>query len=137
MSHQRLIFYCFLEVVIMKIALPYDRGRIDQHFGHCQYFEIYTTDGDKILGKMVVPTKGSGHEHITSFLHKMKVDVVIVGHMGKPAILALNGYNIRSYMGLSGSTEGAVARLLEGELEYFNTRNLDLSQMEDHCDHEH
>lgn len=119
----------------MKIALPYERGRIGGHLGHAAYFEIYTTNGDEILGKMLVPTKGSGHEYITSFLHKLHVDVLICERMGKPAILALNEYHIKSYMGVSGSTEGAVARLLEGELENFNTRNIDLSLMDDGCNH--
>lgn len=117
----------------MKIAIPYERGRIGGHFGQAQYFEVFTTDGDNILGRMVIPTKGHGHEYMTSFLNKLKVDVVITLKMGKPAILALNEYHIKSYMGVSGSTEGAVARLLEGELENFNTRNLDLSLMEDSC----
>ena len=48
-----LIFLINKEVLYMKIAVPYDRGRIDPHFGHCQNMLIFDTDDEKILGKMM------------------------------------------------------------------------------------
>ncbi len=119
---------------IMKIAVPYDRGRIDPHFGHCQVMVIFDTDDEKILGKMTIPCQGSGHQYMTGLLRKLKAEVVLAGNMGKPALMALREANIRVYMGLSGSPENAVIAFLEGSLESFNTARLDLSQMEDHCD---
>ena len=117
----------------MKIAVPYDRGKIDPHFGHSQYFEIYNVENKEIIGKMNIPSKGSGHEHTIGLVKRMKVNVVVAGHMGKKAILGLREANIQVYMGLSGSSEDAVLRYLDGELENFNTKNVDLSLMEDEC----
>ena len=118
----------------MKIAIPYDRGKINPHFGHSQYFEIYTVDEDRILGKMNIPSAGSGHTYMVSFMKKLKVDIVIAGHMGKPALLGLREAGIKVYMGLNCSAEDAVLKFLDVELEGFNTKDLDLSLMEDECD---
>ena len=118
----------------MKIAIPYDRGRIDPHFGHCASMLIYNTDDEKILGKMTIPCQGSGHAYMSSLLKKLKVEVVLAGHMGKHAIVALREAGIRSYMGLTGGPDNAVVAFLEGSLENFNTARIDLSQLDDECD---
>ena len=118
----------------MKIAIPYDRGRIDPHFGHCASMLVFDTDDEKILGKMTFPCQGSGHQYMSSVLKKLKVEVVLAGHMGKHAILALREGNIRAYVGLSGSPENAVIAFLEGSLENFNTAKIDLDAMDDECD---
>jgi predicted Fe-Mo cluster-binding NifX family protein len=39
----------------VRIAVPYDRGRIDPHFGHCASMVVFDTDDEKILGKMTIP----------------------------------------------------------------------------------
>lgn len=31
----------------MKIALPSRHNNIDDHFGHCEYFTVYTVDTSK------------------------------------------------------------------------------------------
>ena len=118
----------------MKIAVPYDRGKINPHFGHSPYFMIYTVENEEIRGKMNIPTSGSGHTYMVNLMKKLKVEVVIAGHMGKPALMGLMESGIRVYMGLNGSTEDAVLKFIDGELEGFNTKNLDLSLMEDECD---
>ena len=83
---------------------------------------------------MTIPCQGSGHVYMTGLVRKLKAEVVLAGHMGKPALTTLREANVRVYMGLSGSPENAVIALLEGSLESFNTARLDLSQMDDHCD---
>lgn len=117
----------------MKIAVPYDRGKIEPHFGHSLYFEIYNVENNEVVGKMNLPSKGSGHEYMIGLMKKMKVNVVIAGHMGKKAILGLKDAGIEVYMGLSGSVDDVIYRFMEGELESFNTKNIDLSLLEDSC----
>ena len=31
----------------MKIALPSYQNQIDEHFGHCEHFTVFTIDGQK------------------------------------------------------------------------------------------
>jgi predicted Fe-Mo cluster-binding NifX family protein len=31
----------------MKIALPSHQNQIDEHFGHCEYFTVFTIDDQK------------------------------------------------------------------------------------------
>lgn len=35
----------------MKIALPTKDGMIDGHFGHCEYFTVYTVEDNIITGE--------------------------------------------------------------------------------------
>jgi RNA recognition motif-containing protein len=32
----------------MKIALPSNQNQIDEHFGHCEYFTVFTVDDQKL-----------------------------------------------------------------------------------------
>ena len=121
----------------MKIAVPYDRGRINEHFGHCQYIEIHTAEEGKIIGKMVLPVSGSGHVFMCSLMKRLGVNVVLAGRMGKPAMVGLKDLGIDTYIGLSGSTENAVCAYLDGDLKSFSINNIDLSQMEDDCSCHH
>ena len=118
----------------MKIAIPYDRGKIFDHFGHAAYFEIVNVDDGKVIGKMNVPTSGSGHEYMVSFLKRLKVNVVISSHMGKKAIMSFLENNIEVYIGLSGGVDDVVSRYLEGTLDGFNVSNLNLDLLDDQCD---
>ena len=39
----------------MKIALPSFENQIDNHFGHCAYYTVFTIDADKnIIGEETV-----------------------------------------------------------------------------------
>jgi predicted Fe-Mo cluster-binding NifX family protein len=36
----------------MKIALPSRMNQIDEHFGHCEHFTVFTIDGQKKITAM-------------------------------------------------------------------------------------
>ena len=117
----------------MKIAIPYDRGKIFDHFGHAPYFEIITIEDSKVVGKMNVPTSGSGHDYMVSFLKRLHVNVILSSHMGKKAILSFLDNKMEVYIGLNGGVDDLVSRYLDGELAGFNVSNLNLDLLEDSC----
>lgn len=45
----------------MKIAVTYENGQVFQHFGHTEYFKVYSVEDGQITDMQVVPTNGSGH----------------------------------------------------------------------------
>lgn len=102
----------------MKIALPARDGRIDDHFGHCDYFCVVTVDGDKIMEKQRVdPPAGCGcKSNIVATLAEMGVTVMLAGNMGQGAVNILGNHGIKVYRGCSGELMGAVEQWLAGNV---------------------
>ena len=115
----------------MKIAVTYENGQIFQHFGHTEWFKIYTVENEKIIRNEVVDTNGSGHGALAKLLSALGVDALICGDIGGGAQMALAEAGIKLYGGVSGSCDAAVEALLMNSLGYNpNVRC-------DHHDHEH
>lgn len=114
----------------MKIAVPYEDGKVYQHFGHSEKFKIYTVENGNVSGE-VVDTDGTGHGALAGFLKARGVDVLICGGIGGGAIAALGSAGIRVFGGVEGETDAVVEAFLKGDLSY--DPNVKCSQHE----HEH
>lgn len=101
-----------------KIALPVRNGRIDGHFGHCEYFEVYTTDGERIVSRERVDSpEGCGCKSgIASTLRQMGVDTMLAGNMGAGAVNVLRSNGIETVRGCAGETAAVVADFIAGRL---------------------
>jgi len=102
----------------MKIAVTYENGQIFQHFGHTEWFKIYTVENEKIIRNEVVDTNGSGHGALAKLLSALGVDALICGDIGGGAQMALAEAGIKLYGGVSGSCDAAVEALLSGTLGF-------------------
>lgn len=114
----------------MKIAVPYEDGKVYQHFGHSEKFKIYTVESGNVSGE-VVDTDGTGHGALAGFLKARGVDVLICGGIGGGAIAALGSAGIRVFGGVEGETDAVVKAFLKGDLSY--DPNVKCS----HHEHEH
>ncbi|MDX1779216.1 MAG: NifB/NifX family molybdenum-iron cluster-binding protein, partial [Thermodesulfobacteriota bacterium] len=88
----------------MKIALPSRDGKFDGHFGHCDYFTVFSVDtNNKIISEeRVDPPAGCGcKSNIVSILSEMGVSVMLAKNMGKGAVAVLNSQGIKVYRGCS------------------------------------
>ncbi|MBR4014697.1 MAG: NifB/NifX family molybdenum-iron cluster-binding protein [Anaerotignum sp.] len=101
-----------------KIAVPYEKGEIYQHFGHTEAFQFYTVEDGKVLDTKLVPTNGSGHGLLADFLLLNGASVVICGGIGGGAKTALAEKGIALRGGVSGNADERVAEYLNGTLEY-------------------
>ena len=102
----------------MKIAVTYENGQIFQHFGHTEFFKIYTVENNMITNEEIIPTLGSGHGALAGFLKMNSVDTLICGGIGGGAINALNQVGIKLFGGVQGSADSAVLAMLSGNLSY-------------------
>jgi predicted Fe-Mo cluster-binding NifX family protein len=104
----------------MKIALPSNQNNIDSHFGHCEYFTIYTVDKTKkeILNcETIKSPAGCGcKSNIASTLSQLGVKVMIAGNMGEGAVNVLNNSGIDVLRGCSGDVKTAVLKWLDNSL---------------------
>ena len=117
----------------MKIAVAYepDEGLIFQHFGHTEFFKVYTVENGGIVSDETVSAAGAGHEALAGYLKGLGVGALICGGIGGGAVNALRAAGIEIYGGIVGLPDAAVEALLRGIL----ARNSDANC--DHHDHEH
>jgi len=119
------------EINIMKIAVTFENGNVFQHFGHTEYFKIYTVTDGAVTSSEIRSTNGSGHSALAKYLSDYGVETLICGGIGGCAITALSEAGIKVCGGVSGSADDAVAALLAKTLVYASTANCN------HHDHDH
>ncbi len=104
----------------MKIALPSRNNNIDDHFGHCEYFTVFTVDSqNKELtdSEIVNSPVGCGcKSNIASTLADKGVKVMLAGNMGDGAVRVLNNSGIDVFRGCSGDVKAVALKWLEGSL---------------------
>ncbi len=103
----------------MKIALPTRGGQIDDHFGHCESYMVFTVDGDrKIVGMEKVDSpEGCGcKSNIAPQLSAMGVTVMLAGNMGQGAVNVLSRNGISVVRGCSGEVRAVAEAYLAGTL---------------------
>jgi len=101
----------------MKIAVASDSGKVTEHFGHCQGFIIYDTDGKDIISRKNIPFPGHRPGFLPNFLNDQGVNVVISGGMGGGAIQIFDEKGIEVITGARGSADEAVHKYLRGSLK--------------------
>ena len=103
----------------MKIALPTRQNIIDSHFGHCEYFTVFTIDDNKkiINQETISSPAGCGcKSNIAQTLAEMGVKVMLAGNMGDGAVRVLNNSGIEVVRGCSGDVKTVALKWLDGSL---------------------
>ncbi len=102
----------------MKIALPSRQNVIDSHFGHCEYFTVFTIDDNKIINQDTISSPaGCGcKSNIAQTLSEMGVKVMLAGNMGDGAVRVLNNSGIEVVRGCSGDVKTVALKWLDGSL---------------------
>lgn len=104
----------------MKIAIPTRGSQIDDHFGHCQAYTVFTVDvNNKIEKSEIVPSpQGCGcKSNIASIFKDMGVTIMLAGNMGNGALNILNNHGIKVYRGCSGEVSQITESYLNGKID--------------------
>ena len=103
----------------MKIAIPTQGNSVDDHFGHCEKYTIFTTDENKtIIHTETLPSpQGCGcKSNIAGILKQLGVSVLLAGNMGDGALNNLRMHGIDVYRGNSGDTRQVAESFLNGKI---------------------
>jgi predicted Fe-Mo cluster-binding NifX family protein len=104
----------------MKIALPSNKSTIDSHFGHCEYFTVFTVDErKKIVAEQIVDSPaGCGcKSNIAGTLSQLGVTTMLAGNMGDGAINVLSHHGIAVVRGCEGNVRDVAERWLQGQID--------------------
>lgn len=101
-----------------KIAVPTREGYIDDHFGHCDHYTIYTINDKQIVDKSTLPSpQGCGCKSgIATELAAIGVTVMLAGNMGEGAKNKLSASGIAVIRGCRGSIDTVVTEYLCGKI---------------------
>ncbi|HUN56462.1 MAG TPA: NifB/NifX family molybdenum-iron cluster-binding protein [Smithella sp.] len=103
----------------MKIALPSYNNQIDEHFGHCEYFTVFTIDEQKKISaeeKVASPAGCGCKSNIAQVLAEKGVKLMLAGSMGQGAVNVLNNHGIDVLRGCSGEVKKVAESWLKGNL---------------------
>ncbi|GAB4402182.1 MAG: NifB/NifX family molybdenum-iron cluster-binding protein [Bacteroidales bacterium] len=103
-----------------KIAVPLRSDmNIDDHFGHCEMYGIFTVSEDNKIVKFdtLDSTQGCGCKSgIAGDLADAGVTMMLAGGIGSGAINVLNHYGIEVIRGCSGNAKQVVEDYLSGNI---------------------
>ena len=89
----------------MKIAIPTRGTTVDDHFGHCEFYTLFTVNEAKeIVDEETLPSpQGCGcKSNIASVLKEKGVTVMLAGSMGDGALNVLSNQGIQVLRGCKG-----------------------------------
>lgn len=116
---------------MIKLAVPTCAGEVDEHFGLCESFTIYSINADKaVVGqeRFNPPPANGCKSALIPTLAEMGVTVLIAGSMGEGAVLRLGEAGIQVFRGAKGDVAEAVQSWLDGTLtdsQEFCTSHMD------------
>ncbi len=103
---------------MLKIAVPSRDGVVDAHFGHCEYFTVFTINDGVIAAeeRMDSPESCGCMSGIGPILADAGVSLMLAGNMGQGAVNVLAAHGIEAVRGASGPVRGVVEGYLSGKL---------------------
>ena len=104
----------------MKIALPSRQNQVDEHFGHCEYFTVFTIDDKNTITSQEIISSPAGcgcRSNIAVILKETGVKMMLAGNMGEGAVNVLNSVGINVLRGCSGDVRQVALAWLAGSLK--------------------
>lgn len=103
----------------MKIAVPTTGNVVNDHFGQCEEYTIFSIDNNKkIINIEMLPSpQGCGcKSNIASILKQKGVSAMLAGNMGSGAMNVLSNNGIEVYRGCSGNVHQVTEAFLQGKI---------------------
>jgi len=101
----------------LKIAISTDGNSVSAHFGRCPSFTILEVEDKEAVNRKTINNPGHHPGYLPQFLHNEGVNVIIAGGMGMNALNLFNQVKIDVIVGISGSIDDVINKIVAGELE--------------------
>ena len=101
----------------MIVAISTDSGRVSAHFGRAPEFTFITIEDNKVVKKEIVPNPGHTVGSIPQLVNQHGAKYMIAGGMGRRAEAFFNQYGIEVIVGVQGSIDEVIKKIIDGTLE--------------------
>ena len=109
-----------------KIAIPVTNGMLDEHFGHCAQFKLYTVINNQVADETTIDAPPHQPGLLPPWLSQQGVTDVLAGGMGQRAIQLFNQNNVNVFV---GAPMASANEIVQG----FLSKSLSFSA--NYCDH--
>ncbi|MHA1729353.1 MAG: NifB/NifX family molybdenum-iron cluster-binding protein [Promethearchaeota archaeon] len=104
--------------MVKKCAISTDGNNVSAHFGRCPSYTIFdVSEVGKITNRKEIPNPGHSTGFIPKYLNDLAIDVIIAGGMGRRAIDLFQEFNIEPIVGIIGSIDETINKIINGSLE--------------------
>ena len=103
----------------MKIAIPTRDHQVDDHFGHCAYYTVFTLDDDKHIcaeERLESPGGCGCKSDIAATMQRMGITLMLAGNMGMGAYNKLSAHGISVIRGCAGDIDAVLRDYIAGKL---------------------
>ncbi|MEA3490249.1 MAG: NifB/NifX family molybdenum-iron cluster-binding protein [Candidatus Omnitrophota bacterium] len=101
----------------MRIAISTDSGSVSAHFGRCPSFTIVDIEKGEAVKREEIDNPGHHPGFLPQFLHEKGVSCIVAGGMGQNAVHLFAQQNIETVVGISGTIDEVVDKIVNGTLE--------------------
>ena len=105
----------------MKIAVPTkENNQIDAHFGHCEFYRIYTvSDQNQVISneKMDSPQGCGCKSNIAEAFENDGIKIMLAGGIGDGAVNKLNAHGVNVIRNCQGDVTELVQQYLAGKVQ--------------------
>ena len=105
--------------MMTKIAIPTRDNVVDDHFGHCDHYTVFSVDDNKnVIGSERLDSpQGCGcKSNIASVMQEMGITIMLAGNMGMGAFNKLTMHGISVVRGCHGNIEDVLKAYLDGSI---------------------
>lgn len=102
---------------MIRLAIATENGLVSAHFGRCSTYTLVDIEDGKEQGRQVIENPMHSPGFLPGFLSEKGVHCIIAGGMGPRAQDLFADKNIQVIIGVTGSIDEAVERILSGSLE--------------------
>ena len=100
----------------MKIAVATENAKVSGHFGHCEGFQLFDVEDNKIIESVFLLNPGHKPGFLPKYLSENEVDTIIAGGMGKRAQDLFTSHNIKVVVGVTGDVQETIEQYLDGKI---------------------
>jgi predicted Fe-Mo cluster-binding NifX family protein len=104
----------------MKIAVPTTQSNtVDSHFGHCEFYTIFTIAGNNTIGATETMSSPQGcgcKSNVASILQEKGVSIMLAGNMGDGAMNVLTKHGMKVFRGNTGDVRALAETFLQGKV---------------------
>ena len=108
----------------MKIAISTEYNHVSAHFGRAPTFTFLTIEDDKLVKREEFANPGHTVGSIPEFVNNHGAEYMIAGGMGHRAIAYFGQYGINVIVGVQGTIDSVIERILDGQIKTMGGESL-------------